>query len=133
MLVATDDMGLIDHQISVLRSRGVRIVSLPVVYDAANLLPFLLINDHSILVIRHPRKDVTTLLKQLIGNGKYQGQTLNLTIWVIIDITDWFDKLIPIKGITDARQKNKKTIKDLVDKEFTIEFAQMFDIILDVT
>jgi hypothetical protein len=76
---------------------------LPATYDATNLLPFLLINDHSILVIRHPRKDVASIVKQLIGSGKFQGQTLNLTIWVVIDITFWLGKLIPAKGISDAK------------------------------
>jgi hypothetical protein len=59
MLIVTDDMGIVDHSIQTLKSRGVRIVQLPSAYDMANLLPFLLINDHSILVIRHPHKDVT--------------------------------------------------------------------------
>ena len=57
MLVVTDDIGIVDDHINTLRTRGVRISQLPATYDSTNLLPFLLINDHSILVIRHPRKD----------------------------------------------------------------------------
>ena len=63
MMVVTDDIGIVDHQIQTLRSRGVRIVQLPATYDTNNLLPFLLINDHSILVIRHPRKNVESIVK----------------------------------------------------------------------
>jgi hypothetical protein len=106
---------------------------MPSTYDSSNLLPFLLINDHSILVIRHPRKDVAQLVKSLIGTGKYLGQSLNLTLWVVIDITCWLEKLIPARGITEAKQKKRKTIKDMIDKEFGIEFCQLFDLIIDVS
>lgn len=69
----------------------------------------------------------------MIGTGKFMGSTLNLTIWVVIDITCWLDKLIPARGITDAKQKRRKTVKDIIDKEFTIDFCQFFDIVVDVS
>ena len=59
---------------------------------------------------------------------------LNLTIWVVIDITCWQDKLIPQSGISDLRQKKRnKTVKDILDKEFTVDFCQLFDTILDIS
>lgn len=61
------------------------------------------------------------------------GQTLNLTVWVIIDITCWYEKLIPSRGIVEGKQKKRKTVKDMIDKEFTIEFSHLFDLILDVS
>ena len=60
------------------------------------------------------------------------GQTLNLTVWVIIDITCWYEKLIP-RGIIEGKQKKRKTVKDMIDKEFTVEFSLLFDLILDVS
>lgn len=60
------------------------------------------------------------------------GQTLNLTVWVIIDITCWYEKLIPL-GIIEGKQKKRKTVKDMIDKEFTVEFSLLFDLILDVS
>jgi len=67
------------------------------------------------------------LLKQVIRAGKYQKQRLNLTIWVIIDVTVWLDKLV-VTG-----RKAKKTVKDMLDKEYSIDFCNLFDICLDVT
>jgi hypothetical protein len=92
-----------------------------------------LINDHSIVVIRNPRKDVLSPLKQLIRAGKYNGQKLNVTVWVVVDITCWLDKLIPTGGISERNRKARKTVKDVIDKEFTIDFALIFDLVLDVS
>ena len=56
---------------------------------------------------------------------------------MIIDITLYLDKLITLGStVGDASfnsRKTKKTVKDILDKEFTIEFCQLFDIITDVT
>ena len=52
-------------------TKGVKIVTLPTIYSAADLVPFLLINDHSILVIKNPKKDVIPLLKSIIRSGQY--------------------------------------------------------------
>jgi hypothetical protein len=56
-----------------------------------------------------------------------------LTIWVVIELTCWLDRLIPAQGISDAKQRKRKTPKDLLDKEFGIDFCQLFDIIVDVS
>ena len=63
-------------------------------YDISILMPFLLINDHSILIVKNPRKDILGILKQIIRSGQYNKQKINLTIWVIIDITIWLDKMV---------------------------------------
>ena len=62
LLFVTDEMGIVDHSIQTLKSRGVKIVQLPSA-----------INDHSILVIRHPKKETAQLVKQLVATGKFQG------------------------------------------------------------
>lgn len=60
---------------------------------------------------------------------------MNLTLWVVIDLTLYLDKLVTV-GTGDATynvRKAKRTIKDLIDKDLTIEFCQLFDIIIDVS
>ena len=137
LLLITDDMSFINSQIQLLRKRGIKAVHLPSIYDMQNILPFLLINDHSILIIKNPRKDVLGMLKQIIRTGQFNKQKVNLTVWVIIDVTIWLDKLVTNQnGLGEAghqQRRAKKTIKDLIDKEFTIDFCQLFDVILDVT
>ena len=54
-----------------LQERGVSIVELPTIYDEKHLLPFLLINDHSILLVRNPKKDLLNMLKQVVRTGSY--------------------------------------------------------------
>ena len=59
----TEDMGIIDRKINTLKLKGVKVVNVPSnVYDMPSLLPFLLINDHSVLVLRDPRKELVPLL-----------------------------------------------------------------------
>jgi len=41
-----------------LRKKGVKIVDLPSFYDAKTIVPFLLLNDHCILLAKNPKKDV---------------------------------------------------------------------------
>ena len=60
-----------------------------------------------------------------------------MTIWVAIDATLHLDKLVTL-GSTSGEacyntRKAKRTIKDIIDKELTIEFCQLFDVITDVT
>jgi hypothetical protein len=60
-----------------------------------------------------------------------------MTLWVVIDVTLYLDKLVTL-GSTNGdavynTRKSKKTLKDLLDKEFTIEFCQLFDVIVDTT
>lgn len=71
ILAVVDDMSYLDNQINVLRSRGVKTVTLPSLCDQKNLLPFLLINDHSILVIKNPRKELLPMLKAIIRTGTF--------------------------------------------------------------
>ena len=63
LLMITDDMSFINAQVNMLNKRGVKIVQLPSMYDIQNIMPFLLINDHSILIIKNPRKDILGMLK----------------------------------------------------------------------
>ena len=72
MLLMVDDLVFVEHQISSLGKKGVKMVTLPTIYDAKNILPFLLINDHSILVVKNPKKDIIPLLKSIILTGQYQ-------------------------------------------------------------
>ena len=62
---------------------------------------------------------------------------MNLTVWVIIDVTVWLDKLVTNQNqLGEAgytQRKAKKTVKDMIDKEYTVDFCQLFDVILDVT
>ena len=94
LLMITDDMSFINAQINILKQRGVKIANFPSMYDISILMPFLLINDHSILIVKNPRKDILGILKQIIRSGQYNKQKINLTIWVIIDITIWLDKMV---------------------------------------
>lgn len=77
------------------------------------------------------------MLKAIVRTGTFQKQRINLTLWVIIDVTLYLDKLVTL-GSTNGdtvynTRKQKKTLKDIIDKEYTIEFCQLFDIIADVT
>ena len=89
------------------------------------------------LVIKNPKKDLMPMLKAIIRTGTFKKQRVNLTIWVIIDVTLYLDKLVTLGStVGDANfnsRKAKKTVKDILDKEFTIEFCQLFDVIVDVT
>ena len=96
LLAIVDDMSYIDSQVNILKTRGVKVVNLPSMCDQTNLLPFLLINDHSILVIKNPKKDLLPMLKAIIRTGTFHKQKVNLTIWVIIDIALYLDKLITL-------------------------------------
>ena len=87
-----------------------------------------MINDHSILVVRNPKKDLLNMLKLIIRTGSYGKQKVNMTIWVIIDSTLHLDKVIQ----TVETRKAKRTMKDVLDKELGIEFCMLFDIIIDV-
>lgn len=64
-------------------------------------------------------------------------QKVNLTLWVVIDVTLYLDKLITLGGTMGESSYNlrkpKKTVKDILDKEFTVDFCQLFDIIIDIT
>lgn len=69
LLILYDDSEYMNFMMKTLRSKGVRIVDFPSVYEASTIIPFLLINDHSIIVMRNPKKDILNLLKLIIRKG----------------------------------------------------------------
>jgi len=75
-----------------LKNKGVRVVEFPTLYEASSVIPFLLVNDHSIIVVRNPKKDVLNLLKLIIRKGfiffKQQKQPIriNVTLWILLDM-----------------------------------------------
>jgi hypothetical protein len=64
-----EDSNYIDFLVKTMRGKGVRLVDFPSVMDHSCIIPFLLINDHSILVVRNPKKDVLPLLKMIMRRG----------------------------------------------------------------
>ncbi len=70
MMVLYDDYTYIEYVVQTLSSKGVRIVEFPKVYDHASIVPFLLVNDHSIMVVRNPKKDILPLLKLIMRKGQ---------------------------------------------------------------
>ena len=101
---------------------------MPTTYSTDQLLTFLQINDHSILVIRQPKKDLIPLIHSLIVRQGYKGQTLNITVWVLIDATVYLDKLVIRK-----EKVAKKSIKQMIDKDYGVEFAKLFDLVFDTS
>jgi len=71
LLAVVDDMSYFDSQVNILKTRGVKVVSLPGVTDNANLLPFLLINDHSIVLVKNPKKELIAMLKAVVRTGSF--------------------------------------------------------------
>ena len=67
------------------------------------------------------------------GNAKDNAtdMQINVTIWVVIDITRWLDKIIVPRGCENTRKI--KSAKEFVDKEYGAEFSMMFDIALDIS
>jgi hypothetical protein len=74
----------------------------------------LLLNDHSILLVKNPKKDIMPLLKSIIKYGVVwykpagaggSGQSpnakpirVNFTIWIFIDILPWLKDLNKPQG-----------------------------------
>ena len=56
---------------------------------------------------------------------------INVTIWVIVDITRWLDKIVLPRGLENTRKI--KSAKEFLDKEYGAEFSMLFDIALDIT
>lgn len=69
LLIMYDDAVYVDYLIQTLKSKEVRIVDFPTQYDATSVIPFLLVNDHSIVVVRNPKKDILPLLKLIMRRG----------------------------------------------------------------
>lgn len=58
VFVFHDDSSFINFTVNTLRRKGVKIVDLPRHYDVPSLIPFLLLNDHSVLLVTNPKKDI---------------------------------------------------------------------------
>ena len=101
---------------------------MPISYSIDQLMTFLQINDHSILVIRQPKKDMISVINTLITKQGYKGQKLNITVWVLIDATVYLDKLVIKK-----ERAAKKSVKMMIDKEFGLDFAKLFDLVFDTS
>jgi hypothetical protein len=69
VLYLYDDATYLDFLVQTLKGKGVRIVDFPTIHDPSSLVPFLLVNDHSILVVRNPRKDILPTLKLIMRKG----------------------------------------------------------------
>ena len=105
-----DDATYIDFLISTLKSKSVRIVDFPTIYDPSSIIPFLLINDHSIILVRNPKKDILPLLKLIMRKGiiffkQTQPIKVNITIWVMIDALPFIEK--GMKGASEKRPPKK--------------------------
>lgn len=135
MMVLYDDYTYIEFLVQSLKCKGVRIVDFPTVYDHSSIIPFLLTNDHSIIVIRNPKKDVLPLLKLIMRKGsiffKQHSQPIkvNITIWLLIDVFSYVDK--GIKGATDKRPPKK--LQELFIRDYGIDFSSLFDIVIDLS
>lgn len=134
-----------------LKNKGIKIVNFPTTYDLQSIVPFLLLNDHSILLVRNPKKDVLPLLKSIIkygviwykppAGGGSSGQTpnakpirVNFTVWIFIDVLPWLEKLNRAQNAKKAAQPPKK-VKDICEKEYGDrgELLQLFDIVIDIS
>jgi len=103
VLLMYDDAVYVDFLIQSMRAKGVRIVNFPTISDHASIIPFLLSNDHSIVVFRNPKKELLPMLKMIIRRGavKYKEPiNVNLTIWVLIDVLTYIEK-----GVKNANEK----------------------------
>ncbi len=103
LLLMFDDAVYIEFLIQSMQSKGVKIVNFPTIYDHASIIPFLLSNDHSIIVFRNPKKELLPMLRMIIRRGtiKYKEPiAVNLTIWVLIDVLTYVEK-----GIKNASEK----------------------------
>ncbi len=53
---------------------------------------------------------------------------MNITVWVLIDVTTYLDKLVFRK-----ERALKKSVKMLIDKEFGVDFSRHFDLVFDTS
>ncbi|CDW78228.1 UNKNOWN [Stylonychia lemnae] len=130
LLLLTTDSVHIDSLIATMNVKGVKIVEFPNIYEPTSIIPFLLMNDHSIIIFRNPKKDLLNLIKLIIRKGFIylkQSNTpiqVNFTIWVMIDTIAFNDKL---KG----NKKGQKSLQEVIVKEYGIDFPNLFDVIVD--
>lgn len=135
LLLMFDDAVYIDFLMATLKSKEVRIVEFPREYDASSIIPFLLVNDHSIVVVRNPKKDVLPLLKLIMRKGmiffKQHNQPIkvNITLWILLDVLPYIEK--GKKGAND--RKPPKKLHELVTRDYGVDFPNMFDLVVDIS
>ena len=96
--------------VSTLRRKGVKIVDFPTIYDAQSIIPFLLVNDHSILIVRNPKPDILPMLKLIMRKGviffkQKQPIQVNITIWLMIDCIPYIEQ--GMKGASEKKPPKK--------------------------
>ena len=69
LLVIQEDVEYLNLLVRILRRKGTKIVDFPTVYDMTSIIPFLLVNDHSIILIKNPMKEVQSLINLIIRKG----------------------------------------------------------------
>lgn len=103
VLLMYDDAVYVEFLVQSMKAKGVRIVNFPTISDHSSIIPFLLSNDHSIIVCRNPKKEALNMIKMIIRRGtiKYREPIkVNLTIWVLIDVLTYVEK-----GVKNANEK----------------------------
>lgn len=134
LLYLYDDSVYLDFLMRTLRAKGVKIVDFPALYDLATVVPFLLVNDHSIVVVRNPKKDVLPLLKQVMRRGtiyfKQQNQPIqvNITLWILVDVLPYVDK-----GAKGADKKPPKRLQEMILRDYGTDFHSFFDLVVDMS
>ena len=70
LLVIHDDSAFhTKYSLASFGKKGVKIVDMPSMFDAKTVVPFLLLNDHSIVVVRNPSKDILPILMNIMRHG----------------------------------------------------------------
>ena len=141
MVFHDDPSFFINYMVQSLCGKGVKIVRLPSMYDAKSIIPFLLLNDHCILLVQNPKKDILSVLKGIIRNGVIwynaeNGQAkpikVNITIWVFMDILPWLEKLtkVPKKNQHAPPKMVKEVFESMYGNEGR-EIMKLFDVVMD--
>jgi hypothetical protein len=140
LLVIHDDSAFhTKYSLASLRKKGVKIVDMPSMFDAKTVVPFLLLNDHSIVVVRNPSKDILPILMNIMRHGIvwYKSEDtpkpirVNITVWVFVDILAWSEKLVK-----QTKKNEPVKVKDLLEKQFGVhgkEFLSLFESVVDCT
>lgn len=101
LLIISDDFVFFNFLINSLRKKGMKIVDFPTFVDSSSIVPFILLNEHSILVVRNPSNEILAILKQIIKNKTVQFSQgkksikVNNTIWILIDPIPLIEKQKP--------------------------------------
>jgi len=134
LLYLYDDSVYLDFLMRTLKGKGVKIVDFPALYDLATVVPFLLVNDHSILVVRNPKKDILPLLKQIMRRGtiffkqQHQPIQVNISLWILVDVLPYVDK-----GAKGADKKPPKRLQEMVLRDYGTDFHSFFDLVIDMS